>query len=540
MNNILGFILVVLWSITAWSNVVEMQEVRLAKAQIALAQGQDKEALEFISKNLNPSHFHRASYQFLVDYHLQNGKASKALKVLYYMAGKLHDKRVLTARFDKNFKKYLSTLGAPSRDALEVYFAIAEFYFELYNKKSFKKDFDARLLSLSQKYFEVAQYYRFDLPLTKIFLGKIYSEKENYHIALEQFMDAKELFKEEYKLDDDKGLEDVNLLIGTTMLQGGLLDPGSLYLRSVYFSSDTNNSTKALAQEYLNVLTYSFISATAKYTYGMNSNIYELNEFQLENYSNVESSFGPKDGTSSKLSGTLFYNYPQLTSSLSALFLSSFSQETYTHELHHNRNERIFTIGSELKYDALDKAIPKFRYYLTLNYNPIDNVEDFQKSSQTHYLEAAYIRTIKSGSLSYSIPLSLTSYASGSSEKSLGAVISYTPFWINKLFSPSISLAFYNREEPVIEDKSTRVDLSGGVQSEWNEHFSTFSNLVLRTNNNSNRFHDYKEYEFLVNGTWAWQWGLSIGADLSWRQRDFSQVSKLNVWTTSMNLALTY
>src|SRR5690606_17305593 len=143
------------YGLFAFADETEMQEVRLAKAQLALAEGKDKEAMQLVSKNLNPQYFHRASYQFLIDYHLKKGSISKAFKVLYYMIGKLHDRRVLNARFDQNFTAFIASLGPPPREALEVYFAIAELYYQFYQKKIFKPEFNQRLLRLSEKYFSV-------------------------------------------------------------------------------------------------------------------------------------------------------------------------------------------------------------------------------------------------------------------------------------------------------------------------------------------------------------------------------------------------
>tara|TARA_R110000868_G_scaffold164359_21_gene396968 strand:- start:2035 stop:3654 length:1620 start_codon:yes stop_codon:yes gene_type:complete len=529
-----------LFSLHCLANIVELQEVRLAKAQIALAQNKDKDALALISQNLDPEHFHRASYQFLIDYHLKNGKTSKALKVLYYMVSKLHDKRVLSARYDQNFIPFIATLGTPSREAKEVYFTIAELYYELYNQKAFNKEYEARLLNLSQKYFEFLQYYRFDLALTKIYLGKIHSERENYPVALEQFMQAKEIFKDEYAIEDDEGLEDVNLLIGTALLQGGRLDPGSIYLRSIYFDTNATASTKAIAEEYLNILTYSFISASASYSFGYNSNVYQLNEFQLSNFSTVESFVGPKDGTSTKLRATLFYNAPGLTDVISGLFLGTFSQENYSHELHQNRDERSITIGSEFKYEGFKKSIPKVRYYFTYNSVPTGNNDNFKKSSGTNLFEFSYARTIRSGSLTYSLPYSSTTYSSGLDENSLGLSVSYTPFWQNKHFAPSYSLAAFSREEAGVDTKSLRYDLSIGVQSEWNEKLSTYSNLLLRLNQNDNTFLDYKEYEALFNTTYALSYGFSLSTDLSWRKKTATVGTELNVWSALLGASFTY
>ncbi|MBH46726.1 MAG: hypothetical protein CME71_00990 [Halobacteriovorax sp.] len=522
------------------ANIVELQEVRLAKAQIALAQDKDKEALSIISKNLDPNHFHRASYQFLIDYHLKEKNTSKALKVLYYMIGKLHDKRVLQARFNENFIPFIATLGTPSREAMEVYFSIAELYFQLYNRGEFSKEYEARLLSLSQKYFEFLQYYRFDLALTKIYLGKIHGERENYPDALEQFMQAKEIFKEEYAIEGEEGLEDVNLLIGTALLQGGRLDPGSIYLRSIYFNNEATASTKAIAQEYLNILTYSFISASASMSYGYTSNVYQLNEFQLSNFSTVEQFVGPRDGISSKLNGTIFYNAPGLTETVSGLFLATFSQESFSHELHQNRNERSLTAGSEFKYEGLQKYIPKVRFYYTYTSVPTANNDEFKKASSTNLLEFSLTRAIRSGSLVYSLPYSMTSYSGGTEENSLGFSVSYTPYWSNKLFSPSYSIAAFTREEAGIETNSTRYDLSLGVQSEWSSKLSTFSNLLFRLNNNDNTFLDFKEYEALFNTTYILPLGFSLSGDFSWRKRTATIGTELNVWTAFLGASFTY
>lgn len=528
------------YSLIAHADEAEMQEVRLAKAQIALAEGNDKEAMAFIAGNLNPQHFHRASYQFLVDYHLKKGNVSKAFKVLYYMIGKLHDRRVLNARFDDNFTAFIASLGPPPREALEVYFAIAELYYQFYLKKIFSPKFNQRLLRLSEKYFTVTSFYRHELALTKVYLGKIHNERANFQGALEQFIEAKELFREEFEIEGEEGLEDMNFLIGSTLVQGGLIDPGSLYLRSVYTNSESNSAIKAIAQEYLNILTYRFFSLTAKYELGFNSNVYELNDVQLSNYSLAESVLGPEDGSFSRISASLFYNYPKITENIGTFLLASFAQESYSNELHKNRNERTITFGTELKYEGLEKGVPKLRYYLTQNYAPDGNVDEFDKISATSFIELLYVRPIKAGTLTYSLPILMTSYETEVEENSIGFSLSYAPFWINRRFAPSLSVGYFQREEVGIEDKSSRFEVAGTVQSEWSDKLSTFANLVVRKNsNNIDRF-DYNEIESSLNATWLWRYGLSFGLDASWRRQDLSTDRTIEIWTISSGLSFTY
>lgn len=519
---------------------IEAQEARLARAEIALAEGKDKEALTLIAKNLDPTSFHRASFQFILDYHLKKGKYSKALKVLHYIASKLHDKRVLSARYDKNFAKFLSTLSVPRKDALEIYFSIGELYFDLYEKQIFNSDFDNRLLTMSQKYFEVTQYFRYQIGLSKIYIGRILNEKENYRGALKQFLTAKDHIKEEMNLKEDKGLEDINLLIGTTMVQGGLFDPGTLYLRSIFLDSEANTSTKAIAQEYLDAVNYRYFSLSAKYGYLLNDNVYELNEFQLSRYSTVERFLGPKDGSASVIGISAFYNQPTLFENTNALFLASFNQTSYSEELHQNRNERSLSFGVDAKYTDLERALPKLRYIYTNSYNPTGNTDTFESTSTTHTLELSYIKTIKSGSLNYSLPYYQTTYETGPEEQSIGLSVAYTPFWTLKLFSPSISLGYFNRKEVSVDEAGTRYDLSSSFQSEWTENFSTFTNLLYRKNSNDVDFFDYTEYDFTLSGTYVWNWGFSFNAEVNLRNRTNTDDSKLSVMTSSVSATFTY
>ncbi len=519
---------------------VEAQEARLARAEIALAEGKDKEALSLIAKNLDPTSFHRASFQFILDYHLKKGKYSKALKVLHYMASKLHDKRVLSARFDKNFAKFLSSLSVPRKDALEIYFSIGELYFDLYEKQVFNSDFDNRLLTMSQKYFEVTQYFRYQIGLSKIYIGKILNEKENYRGALKQFLTAKDHIKQEMNLNSDKGLEDINLLIGTTMVQGGLFDPGTLYLRSIFLDADANTSTKAIAQEYLDAVNYRYFSLSAKYGYLFSDNVYELNEFQLSRYSSFEQFLGPKGGSASEIGFAAYYNQPTLFEHTNALFLASFVQTNYSEELHQNRNQRNLSFGVDAKYTDIERALPKLRYIYTSSFNPTGNSDAFESTSKTHTIELSYIKTINSGSLNYSLPYYQTSYETGNEEKSIGLNVSYTPFWTLKLFSPSISLGYFNRNEVSVEEAGSRYDLSTSIQSEWTDTFSTFTNLLVRKNMNDVSFFDYLEYDFTLSGTYLWNWGFSFNAEVNLRNRTNTDDSKLSVMTSSVSATFTY
>lgn len=332
----------------------------------------------------------------------------------------------------------------------------------------------------------------------------------------------------------------MNFLIGSTLVQGGLVDPGTLYLRSVYTNSESSSALKAIAQEYLNILTYRFFSISAKYEMGTNSNVYELNNRQLDNFSIAESILGPEDGSFSRITATLFYNYPKITQNFGSFFLATFSQENFNNELHRNRNERSITMGTELKYEGLEKAVPKVRYYYTHSYAPDGNVEQFEKISQTSFLEFLYVRPIKAGTITYSLPILATSYESDVKEKSVGLTTSYTPFWINRRFSPSISVGFFNRNEAAVEDSSKRYELSASVQSEWTEHLSTFANLTARKNSNNTPTLSYTEYESSLNATWSWRYGLSFTADATWRQQNQESDRKINVWTISSGVSFTY
>lgn len=541
LTKILVFILILLkLSISLAADSTEAQEARLARAEIALAEGNDKQALSLIASNLDPVTFHRASFQFILDYHLKKGKYSKALKVLHYMASKLHDKRVLSARFDQNFLNFLSTLSVPRKDALEIYFSIGELYFDLYQKQVFNSDFDNRLLSMAQKYFEVTQYFRYQIGLSKIYIGKILSEKENYRGALKQFLTAKEVFQDEMETKSDQGLEDINLLIGTTMVQGGLFDPGTLYLRSIFLETGANTATKAIAQEYLDAVNYEYFSLAAKYDYLMNDNVYELNEFQLSRFSNFESLLGPKDGSATQIGLSAFYNQPTLFEHTNVLFLTSFNQTNYSEELHQNRNERNLSFGFDGKYTNIERALPKLRYLYTKSYNPSGNTDGFEATSTTHSVELSYIKTIKSGSINYSLPYAATSYETGTEEKSIGLNVSYTPFWTLKLFSPSISLGYFNRNEVSVDEAGTRYDLSTSFQSEWTDNFSTFTNLLVRKNTNELAFFDYTEYDFTLSGTYVWSWGFSFNAEVNLRNRTNTDDSKLSVMTSSVSATFTY
>lgn len=527
-------------SLLSAATSIEAQEARLARAEIALAEGKEKEALKLIANNLDPASFHRASFQFILDYHLKKGKYSKALRVLHYMVSKLHDKRVLSARFDENFKKYLSTLSVPRKDALEIYFTIGELYFDLYQKQIFNPDFDQRLLSMSQKYFEVTQYFRYQIGLSKIFIGKILTEKENYRDALDQFLSAKEIIKDELQLNSYKGLEDINLLIGTTMVQGGLFDPGTLYLRSIFLDTEANLATKAIAQEYLDAINYRYFSISANYGYLLNDNVYELNEFQLSNYSTVERFLGPKDGSATQIGVSAFYNQPVLFEHTNTLFLTSFSQQNYSDELHKNRSERSLSFGFDAKYTNIERALPKLRYIYTKSYNPSGNTDDFESTSTTHAIDLSYIKTIKSGSLNYSLPYYKTTYDAGSEEKSIGLSLAYTPFWTLKLFSPSLSLGYFTRNEVSVEEAGSRYDFSTSIQSEWSDQFSTFTNLLIRKNMNDIAFFDYLEYDFTLSGTYVWNWGISFNAQVNLRERSNTDDSKLSVMTSSISASFTY
>lgn len=515
----------------------ELQEVRLAKAQIALAQNKDKEALSLVAENLNPEHFHRASYQFLIDYHLSRGHTSRAVKVLYYMIGKLHDRRVLSARYDQNFLSFLKELGTPSRDALEVYFAIAELYYSLYERNIFDQAYSARLLVLAEKYFQICNYYRYESPLAKVYLGKIESNREKYEAALGHFVEAKELFQEQKQ---NQAVGDLDFLIGKTLIHGGLLDPGSVYLRSIYLDPNANQALKNVAQEYLNILSASFFSISLRYSIGIKTNIYELREQQLDRYNLVESILGPKDGSFNRMSANAIYNWANITENTSALFIASFSQDQFSDELHQNRNSRSITAGGDLKLSQFEKGTWKLRYLYTNELLPTNNDGAYESFSTTHFFEPSYVRPIKSGTLTYSLPLLMTNFEDGRDEKSTGFAINYAPFSLSSKFQPYISLAYYLRQEIDTDGNANRLEAALGMQSDWSKNISTFSNLTYRKNSHDLASFNYNELELSGNLTWNWRWGISFTADLLWYKRSYDNDQSVSFTSLLSGIAYTF
>ncbi len=516
----------------------ELQEVRLAKAQLALAKHEEKEALSLIAQNLDPKHFHRASFQFLLEYHLGKDNISKAVKVLYYMIGKLHDKRVLVLSYDANFFDQLKRYGTPSRDALEVYFTIAELYYQLYEQNTFGESFASRLLKLSEKYFQVCHYYRFELGVTKTYLGKIDNQRENYNDAIEHFVEAKEFFEQQEA--SQNSINDLDFLIGKTLVHGGLLDPGSIYLRSLYLNADTNPALKAIAQEYLDILSNNFFSLSARFQVGHKANVYEMNDRLLDNYRLLEKALGPKDGQFNTVNVNMLYNYANITEHLSALFIASFSQTSFSETLHQNRNSQIFSGGVELKSDNFEKGLGKLRYFYTQEFVPLSNDGEFESASTTHLIEPIYVRPIQGATLTYSLPILLTNYEGGGDEKSVGVSANYSPFSLNRFFIPYLGVGLSYRREVDLDDSSLRYEVNAGMQNEWDNSWMTFANLTYRKNSNATVAYDYNELEASVNATWAWRFGLSFTADALWYKRSLSNERTISYTTLMGGIAFTY
>ncbi len=519
---------------------VEQQEARLARAELAMARGNENEALSLILQNLDRFSFHNASFQFVLDYHLKNRKYSRALRVLHYIISKLHDKRVLQARYDDNFNNFLSSLSLPNKDALAIYFSIGELYYSLYQKQIYNSSFNNRLLTLAEKYFRIAEYFRYEVGLTKIYIGRVHSERENYRDALNEFITAKEIYQEDLQTTSERGFEEINLLIGTTMIQGGLFDPGTLYLRSIFFNTDANNSSRVIAQEYLDAINYQYFSLSVKYDYIISDNIYELNDFQLSEYASFEQFLGPKDGTSKQISLSAYYNQPTFFKNINSLFIASFSQQTYDEELHQNRNERSISLGFDAKFTQIENALPKLRYFYTKSLNPPDNSDNYQSTATTHTIEPSYIKSLKSGSLNYSIPIYKTLFETGAEEQSVGLSIAYTPYWLRKLFSPSFSIGYFSRKEVSLDESGSRIDLTTSIQSEWAPKFSTFTNILVRKNSNNNAFFDYTEYNLTLVGSYVWNWGISFNAEANYRNRVNTDDSKTSVLRSTLSASFTY
>lgn len=103
-----------------------------------------------------------------------------------------------------------------------------------------------------------------------------------------------------------------------------------------------------------------------------------------------------------------------------------------------NKDLRSWNLGADLKYENLEKSLIKIKYTYSLLYLRPEVDGKLSKSSTTHTITPQYIYSLRAGTITYELPISVTSESTGDNTGETGFGISYTPYWHNQWFAPPI------------------------------------------------------------------------------------------------------
>jgi tetratricopeptide (TPR) repeat protein len=520
----------------------EIQEVRLAKIELAIEDKEYSRALELIKENLDANNFHRPTYYLLAQLHLEKGKFSKAMRVYYYVIKKVHPvdgKKIIFQKNIKDLNKLLRNITVPTIEALEVYMEVGKTYFSIAESFENNKEFQKQLYLHAYKFFRVCERFRFDLASSKYFLGLTSSKLDNYQEAIQNFNSAKdELIKAKASKED---IRNINYLLADSLIRDGHTEAGMIYLKSISLDPKAETSLKQFANLYIRGISVPYFTFKAGIDYNYNSNVNSLTKTQLETLD--PDVYGAESGASLDKRLDFLFSTKRI-GNFSFLGTFNFNDESYNNKELIRLDERVFGSSFSIKYDNFDKSLIRLGLNYEQVYNPIDEESGHKKNNTTTKITGEYIHNIKSGTLSYEIPFEQISYEFESKARlNKSFIFTYTPFWNTIYFSPSYSIEYsmVDEGEDALAD-SNELTLSASNYTTFNRQFTLF--LYTTFTSNSNEDPDLAFIEYRLSGYSSYRFknlsGLSLDFDATQSIKSSKSSEKTNIFETSLGLTYTY
>ncbi|MGB0453321.1 MAG: hypothetical protein ACPGJV_06370 [Bacteriovoracaceae bacterium] len=532
------------------ATVSELQELNLAKAELALVDGDDREALRLISQNLSRKHFHLASYQFLADFYFDNEIFAKGYRVLYYMIRKLHTPHLLKAPEGKVLNKVLRKVPKASEEALGIYFDIATKY---YNHSGLPYFNDKKrpyfLLKLSRKYFSILDHYQFKTAEVKYYQGLIAKKMAKYNKAITKFFEAKDIFEEKYK--DKETSEQIDFLIGETLLTSGSTDSGSIFLQSIAIrgkrrslqNGQSQDATLAsYAESYLDSL-YSDNYSVFSVTYGMseNSNVHSLSDANRDDFSSISSFYDSESGRSEDMTASYYFNSKQF-GHYQYIASAYYSQSQYDNAKINFQDSKSYGASFDIRYDNLLKSLAKFGYsYAKSLYRP-EAGGSFTDLSASNTIYLQYGQVFKSGILKTKIPYTFNDNVISENSYSFGIELSFVPYLKTKNWRPSYQIDINRNSETSGPPMTTEYQLSFTNHFKITNYDSVFLTLDYTLYNNSDPDTGYNQYQANLSYSRSFKFwrGLSFSASYNLRKRNKDNDETVNENIMSAGLTASF
>jgi hypothetical protein len=501
------FLILIILPKLVWSvEIYEIQEVRLAKAELAIADGKTDQAIQLLLQNLSNKDFHRESFLTLADLYLKKNQPAKALRLYHFIIKKLHGKTLLEIKDKEVLLEKLKTMPPPAPEALETYFQIGQTFYSIYDNQEYPENLQQKMLKLAEKYLLITKHYNFALAESQYLLGIIQNKLSSYQESIQNFIDAKELFdamstpEEPVSENTDKTL---HLYLADSLIKEGFRDAGTMFLKSIVSQGNADDGMKAYAQNYLTSLSAHFFFATFTYGTYYNTNINSLTNVQEDNFDRDFATTYVKNAdwvTSKNVS--FFYSSERWADHYNFQVNVEYNEDdTVNRELAY-RDSRTFSGRATLKYDNLIKSIAKISYGMQNSQIKDTAGGPFYRYSTKHIINPEYLHTLKRGTINYKGIWEYSDLYNFTSTTDTGLLITYTPFLKNRFFAPSYSLG-YRDEGEVTSPSSTVWQLSTSNHFNINSRISLFFNVSYDISNNpSDTIASYKKWDLSTYATY--------------------------------------
>ncbi len=514
----------------------EIQEVRLAKAELALADGNYERALRFVKRNMIAKHFHLESFLFLIELFKHKESLAKAMKVYYYLIKRFHSEDIITQRSSWMTASFLDSLSPPNKQALGIYFAVAAAYYEAYEKGVYKDGFSKRLLALSQKYFLVCAHYNYSLAEVKYYMALLKRAAQKHGEAIDFLIEAEELFaKRGEDQDSTDQVQTIQYLLGDSLVRSGHLDAGIIHLKSIYLSPTTNSSLKEYANSYLNSLPTDIYSLSASFGVVQDNNINNLTDEQRDRFESDYQYYYISENASKQTRNVSFYHSNILTKYWTKSYSLNYNEQLVFDQQLRLSDYRGLGAGFDLKYSNLIKSQAEFSYYYTQAFARPTAPEDYDTSSRVHSFEVRYLHTLKRGTVSYRLPIS---YAIEDDTSSLGFYMSYSSFTNSKYLTPTYSLGAKRVGEENATGDSLQLDASFNNSISFSSRSSAYLSLNYLRNRNSDLDYDYSEYSANLYLNYLFEFVSHLSGYISASKKMTDQTDgKINRWTMGAGIS---
>jgi hypothetical protein len=480
-------------------------------------EGQSNRALQILNSNLTKINFHLESYLFLANYHFENKNYSKGLKVFHYMVKKLHTSKLIKSPKISNIEEDCEKVKKPSEEALEIYARVAQKYFELADSDVFSIKFSKTLTIRSLKYYNILNYYKFNIAETKYMLAVLHNRLEDFQISYDNLLDSKDFYLDGKESDSKDQIENINYMLGDNLIKSGHTDAGSLYLKSILTSPNASKSLKEYASSYLDSLSESFLSISVQVEKSYNNNINRVKNKNLALFDNFQSIFVSKDVWSEAISFNVFYN-SEKHGHWSFFTSGDFETETMSNKGLADKDSRSYSSSFEIKYDNFKKSLLKLNLSWTYSLYKASSDVSFSKYSNLVSITPSYTYMFNRGSFTTKGSIAFTNSISGDALGEESLFITYQPFWKNRWISPSYSFEFANIQEESEAEISRKLYVNFSNLSSVSENHSFFFSLDATFNKNSKPRLAYKEFNAGLTHTYLTPWlnGLSLSLNVNY------------------------